>query len=378
MSQILPGRGRSTLPLGLLGMLALAAAIERYEVRAEPGFLSVHGASWRVAGREGIRAARRCAVLCFGDSLVKLGVLPRVLEARSGRPAYNLAVLNGPAPASFFLLRRALAAGARPEAIVVDFAEGILADGPSSPTRPYPWADLLDLGEALELAWTARDPDLLARTLVGRLLPSVRGRREVRARVRGALRGEPDAQRLAVQAYLRNWSRNGGGQAQPRESFAEPAPPPPGLRRASTWRPHPVHALYLHRFLALAGRHRIRVYWLLPPYPPVIQAHVEARGDDRPYAALARALLARFPELTVVDARHAGYERTAFWDSLHLDHDGAAALSAALAHLLRHQPVDPAPAGRWVSLPHFRPVAAPVEDLAQSTLAVQALESMRR
>src|SRR5205823_5878672 len=98
-----------------------------------------------------------------------------------------------------------LAAGARPEAIVVDFAEGILVDGPSSTTRPYPWADLLEVGEALDLAWTARDPDLLARTLIARLFPSVNGRCEARARLRSALRGEPDAHRLAVLACLRNW-----------------------------------------------------------------------------------------------------------------------------------------------------------------------------
>ena len=61
-----------------------------------------------------------------GDSLAKLGVAPSLVEARSGRSVYNLAVCAGQAPSSYFLLRRVLDSGARPTAILVDFFPRLL------------------------------------------------------------------------------------------------------------------------------------------------------------------------------------------------------------------------------------------------------------
>ena len=39
-------------------------------------------------------------VICFGDSLVKLGIVPAVIEGRLGRRAYNLSACAGQAPAT--------------------------------------------------------------------------------------------------------------------------------------------------------------------------------------------------------------------------------------------------------------------------------------
>src|SRR3954468_14498703 len=100
-----PGRKR-LIPWGLIGMLGLIAAVERsvasraFELTANPMFLD-----WRESGRAARAEAARAQVLALGDSLVALGVQPRILEARFGRSAYNLAVPGAPAPASYFLLK---------------------------------------------------------------------------------------------------------------------------------------------------------------------------------------------------------------------------------------------------------------------------------
>src|SRR3954447_9395190 len=85
---------RGRVPWGFLGMLGLMALVELALAR--------HGlapSNWRASGRAASGKAVGCEVLCFGDSQVKLGLLPRVIEQRLGRPAYNLAIVGGQAPA---------------------------------------------------------------------------------------------------------------------------------------------------------------------------------------------------------------------------------------------------------------------------------------
>jgi hypothetical protein len=60
-------------------------------------------------------------VLVPGDSQVECGHQPPLLARRPGRPVANLAVVVGQAAATFALFERALQAGARPHAVVVDF-----------------------------------------------------------------------------------------------------------------------------------------------------------------------------------------------------------------------------------------------------------------
>ena len=111
---------RRAVPWGLVGMISLMTIVEGYIGRNDLDFRHPWGWDWKQTVRAIGREARGCEVLCFGDSLVKYGVVPRVLEARLGRRAYNLAVANGQAPTAYFLLRRALEAGARPAAVLID------------------------------------------------------------------------------------------------------------------------------------------------------------------------------------------------------------------------------------------------------------------
>ena len=88
-------------------MLALVAAAESWLAWHDVEFANYSAECWRMSGWAA-RHVRRSEVLCFGTSLSKHGVLPRVIEhLQTGKRAYNLAVFSGPVPASYFLLRRA-------------------------------------------------------------------------------------------------------------------------------------------------------------------------------------------------------------------------------------------------------------------------------
>src|SRR5262249_46347702 len=120
---------RRVLPWGLLGMLGLVVAIESFVARDLLDFSDPVSLSWRLAARWAAHAAPGRPVRSAGDSLIKPGLIPRVIPARSGLAATNLAIARGPAPATFFLIRRAFDSGARPAALVVDFKPNVLAGG---------------------------------------------------------------------------------------------------------------------------------------------------------------------------------------------------------------------------------------------------------
>lgn len=361
---------RSPWPTGLLAMLALVAGVERHLARHDVDYVHPWAWDWKRSGAAASKEAAGCEVLCLGDSLVKFGLLPRVIEERLGVRSYNLAVGAGQASATYFLLRRALDAGARPRAVVVDFKPHLLAyDVHNSDAM---WPLLLSPGECLDLAWSARDAGFFARTLLARLLPSVRGRAEVGAAIAAALRGGSSSPRDSLPPVWRNWNVNRGAQVAPRG----PGPPGAGAGWAhelfpAAWEPHPVNVAYVRRLLALAAARGIVVHWLLPPIRPDSQAECERIGLDARHAAFVAALRAEFPGLVVLDGRRSGYGAEVHVDPVHLDRRGAAALSADVAAALggRERP------SGWVALPPYRERPAPgrLEDLEESRIALQDL-----
>ena len=52
-----------------------------------------------------------CDLLCLGDSLIKHGLFPGVIEEETGRRTVNLSAARAPALLTYFFLRRALDAG---------------------------------------------------------------------------------------------------------------------------------------------------------------------------------------------------------------------------------------------------------------------------
>src|SRR4051794_10265102 len=96
--------GPRSWPWGLIGMLALALPVEWLVARQPLDFRSTHGWDWQRGGLEARRSAPQCEVLCFGDSMMQYGVVPRVLDDRLGGSSYNLALTASTSPASYFLL----------------------------------------------------------------------------------------------------------------------------------------------------------------------------------------------------------------------------------------------------------------------------------
>jgi hypothetical protein len=366
---------RSRWPAGLLGMVALVATVEATIARHSLRFTDTASLSWKLGFEAIPREAKRCEVACLGDSLVKIGVIPEVIRSETGRSAYNFAMAQAPAPATFFALRRLIEAGGRPSAIVVDFKPSVLAGGPRFSLRH--WQTALGIRECFELAREARSFGLLAETVVGKVLPSFRDRLEIREAVRSALLGESAPTFATNRLALRNWRVNRGAHLN---SSRTPFPGDigPDVHRkllSDGWKCHRVNATYVDRLLGLAASHRIPVYWLIPPLPPQLQERRERSGVDAAYLAFVRSMQERHPGLIVVDGRHSSYDDSTFADHTHLNGRGAIAMSGDLATILRATGDRP----RWIELPRFveRTRAFSVEDVDQSRVALEA-ELIRR
>lgn len=350
-------------------MLVILVVIEGY-IKNHPGrFGHPWGHDWRHGRRAAGREAPGCQVLCFGDSLVKQSVIPQVLERRLGGRVYNLALGAGPPPASYFLLRRALEAGARPRAVLVDFIPHLLAEGPRFSEQLLP--EVASLRDCLDLGWTSADPGLFASIALARVLPSVRDRFEIRSNALGALQGLGIAasRHLLLVASARNWKVNQGAMVAPRanRSPGDDAPHASALYPAS-WQCAPVNETYVRRFLDLAGSRDIQVFWLIPPFSPEVHSRREQLGLEARYTRFVESIQADYPNLVLIDARRSGYGPEVHADALHLDRQGAEVFSADLADLIAQTLTRPTTLARSYNLPHFRarPLALAIEDTDQS------------
>jgi hypothetical protein len=345
-------RRRGRWPSGMAGMLGLVLAVECW-LAAHPRrvmqaglwdcWTSVRAAGSLTPGRD---------VLCLGDSLMKLSVVPGLAVEGPGRSGYNLGVSGSQPPTGYALLRRAFEAGARPSVVLLSYSVRAL-QGESEASIDH-WSLFLGHRECLELAWEARDPALFAALMVRRILPSVRGRNVLRGDIRDALAGRDDSGYGILPRFERNWRLNQGAQVMP-SNRALATFPLDADANASTWLGrrglNPASLAYLDRLIDLAGSHGARVYWLQTPVLPAVQASGERQGFDADQTRRLAGLLARHPGLAVIDGRRAGYGPTLFMDPVHLGREGARALSVGLTGLL-----GPAtgPPRRWIDLPPYR------------------------
>lgn len=368
---------RPALPLGLLGMLALVAAVERGVARHESDFMDSDDVDWTFAARWADGAARGAELICLGDSLVKAAVVPPLIEARTGRTAYNLAVAGGQTPAAYFLLRRLLEGGRPPRALIVEFFPKLLELEPGHNLDN--WPRLLRPRDALELAWAARDPEFLAAVLARRLLPSLGSREEVRESLLAAVAGKPMTLSANWLTHLRHARLHRGAVVLP-EKDSE------GVYLAGWYgrffgapTPSPVNRAYLERLLDLAAEARVPVVWVLPPARPDLQAALEWMGDHEDWNRFLADLQARHAHLIVVDGRRGAYRPEAFFDLHHVGRRGAYAFSAALGDVLRHRLRDDGWHGpRWVELPRYvePPNDVALEDIDRTQAVL--LERFRR
>jgi hypothetical protein len=125
------------------------------------------------------------------------------------------------------------------------------------------------------------------------------------------------------------------------------------------WKCDRVNAIYVRRFMELAAQIHARVYWLLTPASPGWQSVFDYMGDEARYLSFIRQIQREYPDVVVVDGRYAGFQSEIFLDSVHLDRDGAIALSASLGKIIRATWDNSAPGSRWINLPAFAPVSSP-------------------
>lgn len=363
-------RRQGRWPMGLVGMLGCIILVELAVSRLDDRLQTPSSAVFRFTSRALGADAARADVLVVGDSLLKFGVVPRILEERLGSRAFNLAHIGGQPPDTFFALRHALERGAKPSAIVVDFKANLLQVDPYRLHAEK--AELYSLADCLHLGWSCKDIENPSTIAFAKLLPSFRFRSPIRGEIVAALKEQPWPGRGDVLATRRNWDANLGANVAARVPGAADIPEHWDEKAYlnPTFASHPDNTRYINRTLKLAARQGIPVYWVIPPILPRVQSRREELGVDAAYADFVRSFQARYRNLTVVDGRHAGYDAPVFVDAAHLDRVGASAFSLAVADVLRQGPGGP----RWVALPAYREPEGvpPLEDVNQSRVALES------
>jgi hypothetical protein len=375
-----PRSSRRGWPAGLIGALALIAAVEAFVASHELDFTTSSRMEWRQSRLDSTRRAPECGVLELGTSMAKLGLYSSVVEKESGLRAYNLACSAGRIPGSYYLLKRALDAGARPRAVILEvhptYMEMPFQDGTVA------WADLLEPLDCLDLAYEARDASFFARTMLAHFLPSYNARFEIRASILGAFKGETSLTRWLNQGLLRNLDRNAGAVVNRRDApyYGEITQHLGNLYLQPTWKSNRFNERYLRRILALCTSKQIQVFWLIPPFVPTLQALREQIGHDAAYTFFAETVRRDYPGVIVLDGRHSGYQPPVFFDAAHLDYPGAVAFSAEVGRIVKTGLERPTELPRWVPIPLYRDRAidTPLEDMAQSAKAMEESAKVRR
>ena len=338
-------------PRGLLGMIVLVITVELVVAGRHLDFTTVAADDWRRTGEAASAQALGRDVLCFGDSLIKYGVLPRVIEVETGLKAFNLAINGGPMPAEYILLRRALDAGARPRAIVADFFPLLLPDQPHASIRVYP--ELATVRDALDLAWTTRDVDLGVAILLGKVFPSIRVRFEIRAAIMGFFEGRRTSPWPGNRRIWTTWRDQLG--AQPMAVVPGQPVANPGLVAGLTpahWTIDPINAAYFERFVTLAESHGLPIFWVIPPLGPEVESARASQGIAAAYSRFAREAQTRHPGLVVLDARGAGYDGPSHSDPIHLNEVGAVAFSKDIARTIDNR-LTGRSMTQWTDLPRY-------------------------
>jgi hypothetical protein len=362
---------RPAIPNGLVAAVVLIALVEAYVRVHDRYFITPPGWEWQWNSRAARREAPKCDILCFGDSLSKLGVLPRAIEARTGYCGYNLAGSGSQAPAHYFLLRQALDAGAKPRAVLVNYLPQLLTAKLSQNLEVWPY--LLSLRECAELAWHTRDATLFGTLLCARLVPSVKYRFPIRAGILGALKGQRNI--MSDHSYIsaRQWRVNRGAIPTAGRRPNLPSTDQWGKACFADYSCSTMNGSYIKRFLALAQERGIRVYWLIVPIEPDLQAWCHRTGFEEKQTRFLHALQAEFPNLFVIDGRAGNYDPRVFWDLHHLGKQGAVAYSTELGNILRQHLARGRDSSRWIDLPEYRVHRADftLEEYDESSVALR-------
>ncbi len=375
------------VPWGFIGAIVLIVGVEKTIASKITSVTTEVASCWSFAAKAASREAAHSEILGFGDSLMKYGFQPKVIEAQTGRTAYNLAAYGGPPSRDYLLLKRVLDAGGKPAALVVCFQVVHLGSGPRFHVRHF--AESVTPSEALDLSWYSRDPGLFAWLMLSRVVPSIRTRFEIRGNAMTALNGQGIDWTNLYYPFRRNWNQARGAHVHPEEPHAPDDEIAAKARAKELYAghfddlsdQHPVHEQYIRRFLDLAAERKIPVIWLIPPMLPAIEERHHEVGLSDLTTQLSRRMQEAYPNLIVVDGRHQGYDAQAFCpDAVHLNRRGANALSRDLAAIIRHHFSESTTVQSWVSLLPYRPgsLDTDLEDLTRSRTVLREAKAVRR
>ena len=159
------------------------------------------------------------------------------------------------------------------------------------------WQEVLSPRESLELSLIGRRAELFASTILGRLLPSLRSRLEIRSGWMAASRGETDRLHEINRVLWRNWTVNDGANVAHLHSGYQGELPPEVEKRLhpSTFHVNRSNVEGLERLLRLADERHIRVYWLLPPLAAALQAVRDQSGAEAKFEAFVRSFQRAIP-----------------------------------------------------------------------------------
>jgi hypothetical protein len=371
---------RAVLPLGLLGAIAIVLVAEGYVARRKADLTSIFAIEWRANARAIRRHAAGSSVLCFGTSVTHMGVSPRVLEEAIRMPAYNFAISGAQPFACYVALRDALASGARPRAVTVDFMWSTLGQPHTFNELGLP--EMASLLDCAEFALSARDASCFGRMALAWFLPTYRGRAEVRANIAAAVLGAEPNRNPERFLHARNASINRGAYHLGAVDYDGKVDPSNPVLFSPAWACPSASEASIRKFLDLAASRGIPVFWIMPPMAPAARGAWAASGVEAKYRGLVDSIAAGYANVTVVDATGADYPSSTFNDPVHLNRDGAVAFTADLARAIAARlAADGGPSPWRVRLPDYRPDtdAGRVED-SRTTLAriKGAIEAARR
>jgi hypothetical protein len=368
-------RPRTAIPWGVAFMVILIVMIECLVTRCRLDLTDPVSLNWRFSAQTVRAKSVGCDLLVLGDSLVKHGLLPNVIEHDTSRRTVNLSAARAPTLLSYLLLRRALDAGARPHAIIINTKPAILMADLQFNARYF--EEIVTARECLEISGLTRNHPFLLSMIVGRLIPSLRSRLEIQSNVLAAVRGERDRIGAINRVLWRNWTVNQGANVAATVSPNQGTVRPDVEQRLHPRQFHvdPSNVEGMERLMRLAQAHGIPVFWLLPPLSPALQSLRDQSGSETRYEQFVRSFMARYPrQLTVLDVRRAGFPASFFIDETHLNHAGAIALSRAVAKAVptilgRSQP---ASSSDWVAL------TIPASQPAESDIAIEDIEESKQ
>ena len=346
---------RTAIPWGVTGAVVLLFVIESIFQWHSIELTDPLSLSWRFSAQTTDADTRGAQVLCLGDSLLKHGLIPSIFASDSRLRTVNLAAAQGSTLLAFSLLQRALDSGAQPTALIINAKPAVLLGGPEVNERA--WQEVMTLHDAIELMRITRNPPLVASTTVGRLIPSLRFRLQIRSAIAAAFRGETPRIAAINPVLWRNWSQNAGA------NVASAASPFRGVVTDAVrhelytdlFYVDPANAQAIERILDTGANRKIPIYWVLFPLSPELQSLRDQSGADEQHDRFLKSLAARHPgQLTVLDARHAGYPPHFFVDATHLNRRGALAMTHSLGALFaqssRHQPRKASAHLQWITL----------------------------